>query len=219
MEAEGFAAERVQYVANGVPAIDLPARILPTQQWTLGVAALFRPRKGIEVLLEALAVLRSNNCPVTLRAVGPFETLAYEREVMQLVEKLGVSDAITWTGFTQDIASELAQMDLFVLPSLFGEGLPMVVLEAMAAGLPVVASHVEGVPEAIRHRQEGLLVEPGSVSQLVLAIESLLEGEELAYLDLSRSAHQRHAESFSDHHMAAKVAAVYDDMLSPVLSS
>ena len=85
---------------------------------------------------------------------------------MTLVEKLGVGDAIEWTGFTQNIAAELRVMDLFVLPSLFGEGLPMVVLEAMAAGLPVVASRVEGVPEAIRHREEGLLVEPASVSPI-----------------------------------------------------
>ena len=50
----------------------------------------------------------------------------------------------------------------------------MVVLEAMAAGVPVIASSVEGIPEAIRHREEGLLVEPGSVSQLALAIEDLV---------------------------------------------
>jgi glycosyltransferase involved in cell wall biosynthesis len=175
----------------------------------LGIAALFRPRKGIEVLIEALAALRSRNVAVTLRAVGPFETPEYDREVKQLVERLGVGDAITWTGFTQDIAAELKQMDLFVLPSLFGEGLPMVVLEAMAAGLPVVASRVEGVPEAIRHREDGLLVDPASVSQLALAVEEIVTGDELQYLELSNSARQRHGLCFSDRSMAANVAEVY----------
>ena len=72
---------------------------------------------------------------------------------------------------------ELAKINLFVLPSLFGEGLPMVVLEAMAAGLPVVASRVEGVPEAVVHRETGLLVEAGSVSQLAGSIEEIIVGD------------------------------------------
>ena len=71
-----------------------------------------------------------------------------------------------------------------MLPSLFGEGLPMVVLEAMAAGVPVVASRVEGVPEAVGHRETGLLVEPGSVSQLAQAIEEVVGGD----VDYARSA-------------------------------
>ncbi len=213
MEQQGFAPERVTYVPNGVPAIDASQRKRLAQNWTLGIAALFRPRKGIEVLLEALAALRSRNVDVTLRAVGPFETPEYEHEVMTLVEKLGVGDAIEWTGFTQDIAAELRQIDLFVLPSLFGEGLPMVVLEAMAAGLPVVASHVEGVPEAIRHREEGLLVEPASVSQLALAIEELVVSDELDYELLSNNARQRHADHFSDRSMAENLANVYRKIL------
>ncbi len=214
MEQQGFPPERVAYVPNGVPMIDHSSRQRPTEIWTLGVAALFRPRKGIEVLLEALAALRSRNVNVTLRAVGPFETPEYEREVMQLVSKLGVGDAITWTGFTQDIAAELCQMDVFVLPSLFGEGLPMVVLEAMAAGLPVVASRVEGVPEAIRHRKDGLLVEAGSVSQLALAIKEIVAGDELSYETMSENARHRHRLCFSDRSMAENVAEVYRKVLA-----
>jgi len=214
MQEQGFSANKVTYVANGVPAMSTLPKTHPEQSWTLGVAALFRPRKGIEVLIEALAALRSRNVEVTLRAVGPFETPEYEREVMALVQRLGVGEAVEWTGFTQDVAAELKQMDLFVLPSLFGEGLPMVVLEAMAAGLPVVASHVEGVPAAIRHRKDGLLVEPGSVSQLALAIEEIVTGShDLDYLQLSRSAQERHADHFSDRAMAENLAQVYENIL------
>ncbi|MEM8947175.1 MAG: glycosyltransferase [Planctomycetota bacterium] len=213
MEQQGFAPEKVAYVPNGVPEIEILPRRRPTGTWTLGCAALFRPRKGIEVLIEAIAALQSKNLDIHLRAVGPFETPEYEREVMQLVDRLGVADAITWTGFTKDIAAELRQMDLFALPSLFGEGLPMVVLEAMAAGLPVIASHVEGIPEAIRHREEGLLVEAASVSQLAMAIEELTTSEELDYEMLSHNAKHRHQLCFSDRSMAANLAAVYDQIL------
>lgn len=214
MQEQGFSAQQITYVPNGVPAVSIHPRTPPTGVWTLGMTALFRPRKGIEVLLEAIAALRSQDVSVRLRAIGPFETAEYESEIKQLAQKLGVEEAIVWTGFVHDISHELRQVDLLVLPSLFGEGLPMVVLEAMAAGLPVVASRVEGIPEAIRHREEGLLVEPGSVSQLANAIEEFTAGEKIGYRQLSDNSRQRHAESFSSKAMAANVAQVYQEVLS-----
>ena len=89
----------------------------------------------------------------------------------------------------------------------------MVVLEAMAAGLPVVASRVEGVPEAVVHRETGLLVEPGSVSQLASTIEEVIAGE-VDYSLLSCAAQYRHAALFSDAKMAEGVAKVYRDVLN-----
>jgi glycosyltransferase involved in cell wall biosynthesis len=180
--------------------------------WTLGMTALFRPRKGVEVLLEALAAARASGYDVRLRAIGPFETPAYEEQVHALAARLRLGDSIHWTGFVTDIAVELARIDALVLPSLFGEGLPMVVLEAMAAGVPVIASRVEGVPDAIRDGKDGLLVEPNNPRQLAAAIEQLVAGQ-LAYPALSSSAQQRHAEHFSAEIMASRVAEVYDGVL------
>jgi glycosyltransferase involved in cell wall biosynthesis len=214
MIARGFPAERVVCVPNGVPsALGVADRTPPTGTWTIGTVALFRPRKGIEILLEALASLRSWGVDVRLRAVGGFETLAYETAILTQAERLGLRDAIEWVGFTREINAELTKMDLFVLPSLFGEGLPMVVLEAMAAGVPVVASHVEGVPEAIAHRETGLLVEPASVSQLAAAIQEFVNGE-LDYALFSQRGRERHRARFSDVAMAKNLAEVYRDVLA-----
>jgi glycosyltransferase involved in cell wall biosynthesis len=213
MIGRGVPAERIVWVPNGVPgAYHSAERQPPNSAWTLGAVALFRPRKGLEVLLEALAMLRSRDVNVRLRAVGSFETQEYEAAIRGLASRLGLEGAIDWIGFTRSVNRELAKIHLFVLPSLFGEGLPMVVLEAMAAGLPVVASRVEGVPVAVLHRETGLLVEPGSVSQLAQAIEQVVTGQ-LDYTALSRGARQLHAASFSDATMAAGVAAVYRDVL------
>jgi glycosyltransferase involved in cell wall biosynthesis len=210
----GIRAERIVCVPNGVPATNNRAeRRPPTGTWTLGAVALFRPRKGIEVLLEALSVLRSRNVNVRLRAVGGFESSLYKADVFGLAERLDLAEAIDWIGFTRNVNRELAKINLFVLPSLFGEGLPMVVLEAMAAGVPVVASRVEGVPEAVVHRESGLLVDPGSVSQLARSIEEAVDGG-IDYGALSRGARARHADLFSDTTMAAGVAAVYRDVLA-----
>jgi len=214
MIGRGIPAERITCVPNGVPCSSFTAeRRPPTGTWTLGVVALFRPRKGIETLLEALAVLRSRNLNVRLRAVGGFETPIYKAEVLGLAERLELAPAIDWIGFTRNVNRELAKINGFVLPSLFGEGLPMVVLEAMAAGLPVVASRVEGVPEAVVHRETGLLVTPGSVSQLARSIEEIITGS-VDYAELSRGARHRHAERFSDTKMAEGVANVYREVLA-----
>ncbi|MBX3433854.1 MAG: glycosyltransferase [Pirellulales bacterium] len=209
---QGFPAERVVCVPNGVPRIEVPPRTQTPRTWTLGMIALFRPRKGVETLLDAIAVARSTGVDATLRAVGPFETPQYEAQTKARVQRLGLEEAVLWTGFAAEIAGELARVDALALPSLFGEGLPMVVLEAMAAGVPVIASHVEGIPLAIRHGQDGLLVEPGSVSQLAAAIEELAAGR-YDYPRLSESAQRRHADCFSAEVMARRTAAVYDEIL------
>ena len=209
----GHRSDRITIVPNGVP-IDPTAtpRTAPPQQWTLGTMALFRPRKGTEVLLEALALLQQRGCPVRLRAVGPFESPEYEREIHGLARSLGVDRLITWTGFCQDVDAQLRQMDLFVLPSLFGEGLPMVVLEAMAQAVPVVASRVEGIPEAVRDGIDGAIFEPGSATDLADRIERLTDTPD-HWLSCSRHTLQRQRESLSAASMARGVATVYDGVL------
>ena len=196
--AEGFDRRRIVVVPNGVPSPDfVPPRRPPQGRWTLGVAALFRPRKGIEILLEAMAILRRQGVPVRLRAVGAFESLQYEAEIAAILRRLGLTGDTVWTGFTRDVAAEMQKMDLFVLPSLFGEGLPMVVLEAMAAGVPVVATHIAGVPEAIRHGRDGVLVPPGDAAALAQAITEIISGR-YDWERLRAETLERHAEHFSD---------------------
>lgn len=214
MRKAGYADARICVVPNGVPRLDrVLVRQIPSGKWTLGAVALFRPRKGMEVLLDSLAELRRAGWDVRLRAVGPFETREYETELKQRVERLGLQAHVLWTGFTRDVNAELDQMDLFVLPSLFGEGLPMVVLEAMAAGVPVVGTQVEGVPEAIRDGVDGVIAAPGDPDSLARAIRRILTGE-LSWAELRRTAQTRHAERFSDRSMAAGVAAVYRTILA-----
>ena len=211
---QGFAAEKVWVVPNGVPCpVARPPRPADQADWTLGTVALFRPRKGIEVLLGALAILRSRGMSVRLRAVGGFESPGYERLVKGHAAQLGLTAAVDWTGFASDVDGHLRQMDLFVLPSLFGEGLPMAVLEAMAAGVPVVASRVDGVPEVIRNGVDGLLVQPGDPLALAETISRIIR-REIGWSAMQANALKRQGERFSDRSMAAGVAEVYRRVLS-----
>jgi glycosyltransferase involved in cell wall biosynthesis len=205
--------DRVFVVPNGVPCQQPRPRHIPGDGgWTLGTIALFRPRKGLEVLLESLAILAWKGMPVRLRATGDFESREYRQQILAQADSLGLGTAIDWTGFTRDIYRELAQTDIFVLPSRFGEGLPMVVLEAMAGGVPVVATRVEGIPEAIRDGQDGLLVEANDPNALAEAVARFIGGQ-VDWAAVRFSALKRHAEHFSDKAMAAGVAEVYQRVL------
>ena len=178
----------------------------------LGTVALFRPRKGVEVLLDAMARMRAQGAPVRLHAVGPFETPAYESSVMELTRSLGLEDAVTWAGFRSDVSAEFRRMHVFVLPSLFGEGMPMVVLEAMAAGLPVVSTRVEGIPQVVRDGQDGVLAAPGDPQALADALLRFTRGENDPAA-MGDSGRQRQRERFSDVSMAAGIASVYQEVL------
>ncbi len=214
MQELGHSKDKIRVVSNGVAAIDdLPERSAPEDPWTIGTMALFRPRKGTEVMLEALSILKDKKVNVHMRAIGPFETPEYEAEIMKLVERLDVGDLITWTGFQTDVNAQLAMTDVFVLPSLYGEGLPMVVLEAMANGVPVVASRVEGIPEAVRDNVDGLIFEPGSAADLADKLESFL-GNQQRWLAMSQSSLERQRSQLSEVSMARGVAAVYDELLA-----
>jgi len=209
----GIPGERITVVHNGVSSCPtLPKRPDPSGTWTIGTVALFRPRKGIEVLLHAIHQLRREGIPVRLLAVGPFETPRYESRVKSLAVRLGLEDAVSWTGFTPHVDSLLSKMDLFVLPSLFGEGLPMVVLEAMALGVPVVASRVEGIPEVIRNGKDGLLVPPGSPANLADSIKGIISGQ-ISWRWLRENAYRRQRQCFSLESMGRATSEVYRHVL------
>jgi glycosyltransferase involved in cell wall biosynthesis len=161
-----------------------------------------------------MALLRDQNLPVRLRLIGGFESEDYRAALLQRARQLKITEALDWLGFCGDVNRELARLDLLVLPSLFGEGLPMVILEAMACGVPVVATRVEGVPEAVDDGVQGLLVRPQDAEDLARGIARVVRGE-VDWNALQRQAITHHAANFSDRSMAAGVADVYRKVLAP----
>jgi glycosyltransferase involved in cell wall biosynthesis len=209
----GVQRDRLTVVANGVPMIEPidPGLRRDSANWRLGLIALMRPRKGVEVALEAMSQLNQTGLPVELELIGGFETDAYQRQILGMIEQLQLGNCVRWTGFTTDIATAIRRLDALVLPSLFGEGMPMVVLEALAAAVPVVATKVEGTPEVIRHGVEGLLAEPRSASSLAEQIQRLTSSR-TAWANMSALALSRHRLHYTDQLMAKKVAEVYRNL-------
>ncbi len=206
-------AAQITVVANGVPSPALLApRAVPAEPWTLGTVGLFRPRKGLETLLAALSMIKDRGGRLRWRGIGPFETPEYEAEVRALVDRLELGDVVRFPGFCHDVPAALAELDLFVFPSILAEGMPMVVLEALGAGVPVLASRVDGVTDILRHDETGWLVPPGDPAALADTLDALVRGQ----LDWQRVRQQAHAlqrQQYSDASMAAGVAAIYDQIL------
>jgi len=146
---------------EGVPVIGAIGRMVPT--------------KGHSVLLEALPELCQAYPGLRLLVLGEGPTRA---TCENLARKLGISEAAVFMGHRSDVARVLTAMDVVAVPSL-EEGLSYSILEAMATGIPVVASRVGGIPELVRHEETGLLVDPSSPSSLAGAIRRVLDDTDL----------------------------------------
>jgi glycosyltransferase involved in cell wall biosynthesis len=204
------AAGRVRVARYGAPPpIDRPPRE-PGGPLRVLVVARLAPVKGHAVLLEALARSAEAGADLRLDVVGDGPL---RDELPRLAEQLGVADRVTWHGAVgqDEIAVHWARADVFCLPS-FAEGLPVVVLEAMSAGLPVVATAVMGVPEAVRDEQEGLLVQPARPDLLAEALVRLARDPELRRR-LGEAGRRRAAEDLSHERSVEAIRAALEEIV------
>jgi len=210
----GVDESKITPVFNGVPIVKSAVNWLPPEngKWTIGTVALFRPRKGLEVLLNAIQKLKENDHKIRLKAVGIFETPEYENEIKGLAQKLNITDLIEWTGFSNDVHKEMEPMHIFVLPSLFGEGLPMVVIEAMSVGIPVVSTDVEGIPDVLDNGKAGIIVKANSVTGLTEGLMTYINGI-TSPLETTLTAHKRQKDYFSDIAMTKGVSDIYLNLI------
>jgi L-malate glycosyltransferase len=179
-------ANRVRIIRNGVDferfARSRPNRkqyfpdLSPQTRLIVTIANMHNAAKGHRELLDAIARVRSRNPNAKFVLVGDGE----ERfKIEEAAEDLGVRDTVLFLGQRADIPELLACCDVFVLPSR-AEGLPNSLLEAMAAGLPVIATAVGGVPEVIENGVSGLLVPPGDSASLADAVLRVLHDANFA---------------------------------------
>jgi glycosyltransferase involved in cell wall biosynthesis len=145
---------------------------LPRRRLRLLCVGRLAPAKGQQLLLQACARLQGEGLDFELRLVGDGPDRAPLEHALQA---LGLSGRVSLLGARNqsEVREELALADLFVLPSL-AEGIPVVLMEAMAFGLPTLSTTVNGIPELIRDGETGLLVSPGDVSALCAALRRLL---------------------------------------------
>jgi glycosyltransferase involved in cell wall biosynthesis len=209
----GVDASRIHLVASGVePDLFTPstttraaARVrygVADDMRLVVVVGALEERKGHAVLLDALSMLADPRLRVLCAGEGAARAALEARRAA-----LGLDDTVRFLGRVDDIATLLAAADLMVMPS-HQEGLGVAALEAMAAGVPVIASRVGGLPEAVQDGETGILVPPGDAAALALAIARLAADRTLARCLGDRGAARVH-ERFTMAGMANATQALY----------
>lgn len=209
-----YGAGRVVCIHNG---IDLEAvhvtmqKSVKREEWkiddkavVIGTVGRLVPVKGHAVLLDALRILHKSNHNVTLLLVGDGPLRGHlEAEV----KRLSLEHSVIFTGHQEQSYDFINMMDIFVLPSLH-EGIPMVLLEALALKAPVVASRVGGIPEVVSDGTSGMLVGPADADELAAGINDMIEDQTRA-VAFGVAGRRQVEHEFSASIMANRTAEMY----------
>ncbi len=207
--------EKIRVIHNGInilPMPDTPSSIssvvLPPDAFVVVVIGRLSFEKGQRYAIEAMSQLVKKHPSIHLLIVGDGEE---KPSLEKRVERLNLKNNVHFLGFRRDVPSILGFADLNFMPSLW-EGLPLSLLEAMAGGLPSVATRVGGVPEIVQDGVEAILVPPKNPGQMAKAIERLyLDSEFRSQMGLSA---RRKAQSFEQSKSYARTREIYKDLLN-----
>ncbi|MHB8829696.1 MAG: glycosyltransferase family 4 protein [Syntrophales bacterium] len=147
---------------------------VPESNVVIGTVGRLTAIKGQDVLIRAIAALKQTGEEALLVLLGEGERRG---ELEELAKRLKVSENICFLGWRPDVAAVMASFDIFCLPSL-NEGMGKVIVEAMAMGLPIVASDIGGIRDLVRNGENGLLVPPGNAGGLAQALALLCRDRE-----------------------------------------
>jgi glycosyltransferase involved in cell wall biosynthesis len=207
LEARVAPADRLVTVHNGIPDAPVELRAEPGRTPVrMAMVARFEPQKDHPTLFHALAGLRQQSWQLDLIGNGPLMP-----DMEALASRLGIADRVRFLGQRMNVDEILAQAQISLLVTNW-EGFPLSILESMRAGLPVVASAVGGIDEAVREAETGYLVPRGSVEQLRERIATLLGDAELRRR-LGATGRASFEQHFTLEHAVSKTLAVYRDVL------
>jgi glycosyltransferase involved in cell wall biosynthesis len=215
----GLPQDKIWVIPNGVDVdsfrvtepmeiIRRDLRLDPRARWVGFVGRLDDAVKGISHLLEAMTRVKGTERAQNLAIVGEGP---YDRWLREKTKAMGLDGRVAFLGVRRDIPRILRAMDLLVLPSVV-EGSGLVILEAMAAGTPVLATAVGGIPELVTHGETGYLVPASDATRLAEGIQFMLQNAERAR-EMARKAQGWVHENRSIHKTASAMASLYDKLL------
>ena len=214
-----FAPDAVMTIHNGVRLQSSPLSEARREQLrqelglekfdhVIGTVGRFEPRKNYPLLIEAMPMILQQHPSAALLMIGAGPE---EEKLRQQVRDAGITEQVVFTGYRSDITDLLGVMSTFCLSSTT-EGISMAILEALLAGVPVVATQVGGNPEIIPDRSYGTLVPSGDAKALAEALSETLAHREVA-LQIATRGQARVRELFSEEHMIRRIEQLYFDCL------
>jgi glycosyltransferase involved in cell wall biosynthesis len=181
-------------------------------QIVVGLIGRFSPGKGHEELLQAAAGIRKRHRDVRFLIVGEASNgeEAYAAELRRLYESLELGDAVIWAGFRSDVPRVLSAMDILAFPS-HAEAFGVVLIEAMAMGLPVVSSNCDGVLDIVVDGETGVYIEPRNPGSLAEGLEKLVTRPELRRT-MGEAGRKRVEKEFDQNVLLGKLEEIYRNL-------
>jgi len=218
LEVEGINEKKTLVIYNGVEEPNTYETELNANRKSFGISdsdivvitvASLTPHKGHSVLIDAMHVLTQEYQNLRLLIVGDGHL---RNDLAEHVKGLELTRNVVFTGLRKDICSLLRLSDIFVLPSLEREGLGMVIIEAMACGLPVIGTRLGGIPEVIEENINGFLVTPENPEELAAAMEKLIS-DKTARTGMGRAGRKIFEEKFTVAKMIENIESLYDGLI------
>jgi glycosyltransferase involved in cell wall biosynthesis len=214
----GVPPERCVLIENAIDTIEFSRRLpiaeakqrlgISPGRFVIGAIGRLSAEKGFDVLIRSVARLLKQGLDADLLLIGDGEQ---QPQLQALIAELGVGDRVRLLGFRADTIELYQAMDLFALSS-YREGLPNVLLEAMALEVPVIATRIAGIPRLIRDGENGLLVEPGQSESLAHAINRLC-GDAALRTRLRQAGRRTIETNYSFEVRMQKIRILYDNLL------
>jgi len=196
-----------QYVIDGDASVIESLRKeygVSDDEFVVGIVGRLTEQKGHKYAIQAMAALKNEKPNIKLLVFGDGELIS---ECVGLTESLNLSSTVKFLGFQKDMYNIYSMLDVLLMPSIF-EALPLTLIEAMATGLPVIASNVNGIPEVIDHEINGVLIEPKNVVLIQEAITNL-DNDRNKLRDFGINARKKIEDSFSLEKMVEETVQVY----------
>lgn len=183
-------------------------------EFLIGNVARLETRKGHKFLIDAFknVVEERKDCPLKLLIIGEGNK---RKNLESYVRELNLESKVVFSGYREDVEELMAMMDLFVLTSL-REGLPRVLVQAAAVGMPSIAFNVDGVPEIVKDNHNGFLIRTKDVEQLANRIEKYIDNKELILLH-GRNGRELVKGKWSIEDMVGKIDEIYQDLVQEKL--